>query len=195
MNLINFYISIPFLVGIYLMMYQVSVFLLLIGTCFKNKVKSESYNLLYVLNTLAAWSSLFIVLAYVAEFFISWHDQNPYAWYAFKGEKTQIYWTWIFSINLLCFALGLLLFFRKLRIKRWFTLLFFLSSCGFVFERIVIYITSLYRDYLPSSWSAYYENWYPLYLYGFAVIILLLVVIYLWAKKKRRLPFPSVFLK
>lgn len=26
------------------------------------------------------------------------------------------------------------------------------------YERIVIFITSLYRDYLPSSWSVYYDN-------------------------------------
>ena len=26
------------------------------------------------------------------------------------------------------------------------------------YERIVIFITNLYRDYLPSSWSVYYDN-------------------------------------
>jgi molybdopterin-containing oxidoreductase family membrane subunit len=29
-------------------------------------------------------------------------------------------------------------------------------NIGMWFERFVIIVTSLYRDYLPSSWSAYY---------------------------------------
>lgn len=195
MNLISFYISVPFLVGIYLMIYQFAITVLLIGTFFKNKLKSESYNLLYVFNTLAAWSSLFVVLAYVAGLFMAWYGQNPYEWYAFSGQMTWEYWIWFFIINLLSFLLGFLLFFRKLRISRWFTLLFFLSNCSFFFERIAIFITSLYRDYVPSSWSGYSEHTSWRYLYSYALIILLLVVIYLRAKKKGRLPFPSVFLK
>jgi len=177
------------------MLYQVVVILLLVGTLFRNKIKSESYNLLYVFNTLAAWSSLLVVLAYVAELFMAWYGQNPYEWYAFSEQVNLEYWILFFVINLLSFLFGFLMFFRKLRTKRWFTLLFFLSNFGFFYERIVIFITNLYRDYLPSSWSTYYENAYPRNLYSIAVIILLLIVIYVWAKKKGRLPFPSVFLK
>ena len=195
MNLINFYISVPFFVGIYLVFYQFSVILLLTGTLFKNKIKTESYNLLYVFNTMAAWCSLFIFLSYVSEFFVAWYGQNPYEWFAFKESGTSINWKLIFIINLLSFVLGLLLFFRKLRISRWFTLLFFLSCCGFIYERLVIFITSLFRDYIPSSWSTYYDPVDSRKLYAYGVIILLLILLYLWAKKKGRLPFPSVFLK
>jgi molybdopterin-containing oxidoreductase family membrane subunit len=177
------------------MIYQVVVILLLVGTLFKNKVKSESYNLLYIFNTLAAWFSLLIVLVYIAELFMTWYGQNAYEWYAFKAPITLEYWIWVFIINLLSFLLGLLMFFRKLRIKRWFTLLFLLSNCSILYERIVIFITSLYRDFLPSAWSTYYENTGTQYLYSIAVILLSLVLIYVWANKKRRLPFPSVFLK
>jgi hypothetical protein len=193
MKLFNFYISIPFLVSVYLMVYQIAVILLLSGTLFKNKIKTESYNLLYVFNTLAAWSSLFLLLSYGFELFIAWYGQNPYEWYAFKKDTAGIELKLILIINLLSFVLGLLLFFRKLRINRFFTLLFFLSSCGFIYERVVIFITSLYRDYLPSSWSTYYDPVHSGYVY--AEIILLFVLVYVWAKKKGRLPFPSVFLK
>jgi len=46
---------------------------------------------------------------------------------------------------------------RKLRRNIWVT--FFMSiivNIGMWFERFVIIVTSLYRDYLPSSWSPYY---------------------------------------
>lgn len=195
MRLISFYISLPFFTSAFLMMYQVVVILLLIGTLFRNKIKSESYNLLYVFNTLAAWSSLVVVLAYAAEFFIAWYGQNPYEWDAFSEQVNQDFWIWFFVINLLSFLLGFLFFFRKMRTKRWFILLFYLSNFGFFYERIVIFITGLYRDYLPSSWSSYSADMYPKYVYSFGLIILLLAFIYIWAKKKRRLPFPSVLLK
>ncbi len=194
-SVVSFYIAIPFFVGIYLVIYQLAVILLFAGTFFKNKVKPESYNLLYVFNTLAAWCSLFFLLALAAEFFMAWYGQNQYEWYAFKENGSWEFWTVIPIINLLSFILGLLLFFRKFRISIWFTLLFFLSNSCFFYERIVIFITSLYRDYLPYSWSAYYENAHPYNLYSFPLIILLLVLIYLRSKKKGRLPFPSVFLK
>jgi len=193
-QLISFYISVPYFVGLYLGMYQLIVILLLIRTFFKNKIKSASYNLLYVFNTMAAWCSLLLFLAYASEFFMAWYGQDPYEWYAFKGNEDSEFWTWVFVSNILSILLGLLFFFRKLRINRWFTLLFFLSGFGFFYERMIIRITSKYRDYLPSSWSTYYDiNSWDLYAYG--VIILLLVLIYVWAKKKGRLPFPSVFLK
>jgi hypothetical protein len=194
-QLISFYISVPFFVSVYLIVYHIVVILILAGTLFRNKIKSESYNLLYVFNTLAAWCSLFVFLTYGAEYFAAWYDQNSYEWYAFKSNVPDGYWTMISAVYLLSFILGLLLFFRKLRIKRWFTLLFYLSSFSFLFEKIVIFITGFYRDYLPSSWSPYTGNMYPRYVYNFGLIILLLVVIYVWAKKKGRLPFPSVFLK
>jgi molybdopterin-containing oxidoreductase family membrane subunit len=47
--------------------------------------------------------------------------------------------------------------FKKMRRNIWVT--FFMSilvNIGMWFERFVIIVTSLYRDYLPSSWSPYY---------------------------------------
>jgi hypothetical protein len=47
--------------------------------------------------------------------------------------------------------------FRKMR--RNLTVTFFMSilvNVGMWFERFVIIVTSIYRDYLPSSWATYY---------------------------------------
>ena len=191
MNLISLYSVVPFFFSTYLLIYQFAVILLLTGTLFKNKIKTESYNFLYVFNTLIPWAYLFSFLAYGAELFIAWYGQNPYESYAFKEGGRP--WKWFLIIDLLSSLMALLMFFRKLRISRWFTLLFFFSCCGFIYEKIVIFITGLYRDYLPSSWSTYYDPLHTLYVYS--MILILLVLLYLWAKKKGRLPFPSVFLK
>ena len=48
--------------------------------------------------------------------------------------------------------------FRKMR--RNLVVTFFMSvivNIGMWFERFVIIVTSIYRDYLPSSWSVYYS--------------------------------------
>ena len=48
--------------------------------------------------------------------------------------------------------------FRKMRRNLFVT--FFMSvlvNIGMWFERFVIIVTSIYRDYLPSSWSVYYS--------------------------------------
>jgi len=52
-----------------------------------------------------------------------------------------------------------LMWFRKLRRSLLFT--FFISivvNIGMWFERYVIIVTSLHRDYLPSSWSMHYPS-------------------------------------
>jgi len=174
----NFYISVPFFVGTYMLLYPITIILILTGTLFKNRIKSESYNLLFVFNTMAAWCSLLLFIFYVAELFIAWYGQNPYEWYAFRENRPGMSWTWFWIISLLSFLMGLLLFFRKLRIKRWFTLLFLLSLSGSFFEKIVILITRQYRDYLPSAWTDIPNELYYQYIVCFAIIALLLVLIY-----------------
>ena len=49
---------------------------------------------------------------------------------------------------------------RKLRRNIWVT--FFMSiivNIGMWFERFVIIVTSLHRDFIPSSWAMFYPTW------------------------------------
>jgi hypothetical protein len=51
-----------------------------------------------------------------------------------------------------------LFFFNRHRIKVSYTIIsILLLTFVYNYERLIIYITSLYRDYLPSSWSTYYD--------------------------------------
>ncbi len=51
-----------------------------------------------------------------------------------------------------------LFWFRKLRRNILFTFIMsIVVNIGMWFERFVIIVSSLYRDYLPSSWSIYYR--------------------------------------
>lgn len=51
-----------------------------------------------------------------------------------------------------------LFFFNRHRTKVSLTIIsILLLTLLYNYERLIIYITSLYRDYLPSSWSTYYD--------------------------------------
>jgi hypothetical protein len=58
------------------------------------------------------------------------------------------------------------MWFKKLRRSLLFT--FFISivvNIGMWFERFVIIVTSIHRDYLPSSWSMFYPTWTDIGIY------------------------------
>lgn len=95
-------------------------------------------------------------LAYMTELFMSWYSGVEYEQYAFLNRATGPYW-WAYVIMITCNVVSSqLLWIKKLRTSLMFT--FFLSiviNIGMWFERFVIIVTSLHRDYLTSSWTMY----------------------------------------
>ncbi len=94
--------------------------------------------------------------AYLTELFTAWYSQNPYEQYAFANRALGPYY-WSYWSMMTCNVISPQLFWvRKLRRNVWFT--FFMSiviNCGMWFERFVIIVTSLHRDFIPSSWAMY----------------------------------------
>ncbi|MGG9960509.1 hypothetical protein [Ferruginibacter sp. SUN106] len=184
-----------FFSGTYMQLHLFAAILFLLGATFlKGNYKTESYNLLYVFNTLAAWCILLYLLFYLGELFLAWYGQNSYEWYAFSSDNTSVINTlpWMLVKIYFPVVLGLLLFFRKLRSNRWFTFIFLLVTNIDLIEKLY---NRFSRDYLPSYWS--FPGLISLLdiLLGYLVILILLVVIYFIAKKRNKLPCPSVFLK
>ncbi|HOJ02713.1 MAG TPA: polysulfide reductase NrfD [Bacteroidota bacterium] len=94
--------------------------------------------------------------AYIMEFFIAWYSGNIYEVFAFVNRGFGNY-AWAYWIMFLCNVITPQLFwFRKIR--RSIPMMFILSifvNIGMWFERFVITVTSLSRDFLPSSWDYY----------------------------------------
>ena len=60
---------------------------------------------------------------------------------------------------LFAFVFQTIFFFNRHRPKISLTIIsVLLLTVVYNYERLVIFITNLYRDYLPSSWSVYYDN-------------------------------------
>jgi Ni/Fe-hydrogenase subunit HybB-like protein len=95
-------------------------------------------------------------LAYSTEFFIAWYSGNPYEQFVFMNRAMGPF-AWAYWIMVSCNVLTpQLLWFKKIRSN--FLIVFILSifiNIGMWFERFVIIVTSLHRDFLPSSWSTY----------------------------------------
>src|SRR5256885_7697992 len=98
--------------------------------------------------------------AYLTELFTAWYSQNPYEQYAFANRALGPYY-WSYWSMMTCNVISPQLFWvRKLRRNVWFT--FFMSiviNCGMWFERFVIIVTSLHRDFIPSAWAMYSPTW------------------------------------
>ena len=99
--------------------------------------------------------------AYLSELFVAWYSGNAYEWWAFRQNRVNIFspYGWAYYGMMFCNVASPQLFWsRKLRRNVLFT--FFMSvliNVGMWFERFVIIVTSIYRDYLPSSWTIYYS--------------------------------------
>ena len=92
--------------------------------------------------------------AYITEFFIAWYSQVEYEQYAFLNRATGPY-AWAYWTMMSCNLLFPQFFWIK-RLRRSIPFLFLTSivvNIGMWFERFVITVTSLHRDFLPSSWD------------------------------------------
>jgi molybdopterin-containing oxidoreductase family membrane subunit len=97
-------------------------------------------------------------VAYLTELFISWYSGVEYESYAFINRFSGPY-AWSYWMMMTCNVISPQLFWFK-KIRTSLTATFILSivvNIGMWFERFVIIVSSLYRDYLPSSWSIYYR--------------------------------------
>ncbi len=104
--------------------------------------------------------------AYSLEFFIAWYSGNEYERYAFVnrafGPYAWAYWT-MFSCNVF---VPQLFWFAKMRRNLIVTFIVsILVNIGMWFERFVIVITSLHRDFLPANWGYFIPTWVDICMY------------------------------
>jgi len=104
--------------------------------------------------------------AYGMEFFIAWYSGNPYELYAFQNRAFGPYW-WSYWTMITCNVVSPHFFWSKrLRTNLWFVFVIsIVVNIGMWFERFVIIVTSLHRDYLPSNWAYYSPTWVDIWTY------------------------------
>ena len=112
------------------------------------------------MNIIILVTGTIVGFAYITEFFIAWYSGVVYEQYAFLNRATGPYW-WAYWIMMSCNLIFPQAFWVK-RLRRSIPFMFLVSittNIGMWFERFVITVTSLHRDYLPSSWDYYSPTW------------------------------------
>jgi Ni/Fe-hydrogenase subunit HybB-like protein len=113
------------------------------------------------MNKVIVLTGSIVGIAYLTELFIAWYGQNPYEIAAFFENRGNIFspYGWSYYLMMFCNVVSPQLFWSK-KLRRNITVTFFMSiivNIGMWYERFVIIVTSVYRDFLPSSWSTYYS--------------------------------------
>lgn len=141
-------------------------------------------NHLEKMNKILLATGMMVGYAYAMEFFIAWYSGNTFEMFVFinraMGPYAWAYWTMV-SCNVI---FPQLFWFKKIRRSIPVTMvLVILVNVGMWFERFVIIVTSLHRDFLPSSWAMYYPTMIDAGLllgsFGFFFTFLLLFLKYL----------------
>jgi len=101
-------------------------------------------------------TGMIVVYGYVNEAFFAWYSANPYEGYMMLNRMTGPYAPFYWSLIAINACMIQLFWFRRVRDNV--ALLFVLSlfvNVGMWLERFIIIVTSLHRDFLPSSWDMY----------------------------------------
>jgi len=101
-------------------------------------------------------TGLIVVYGYMTEAFMAWYSGNPFERYMYWNRVTGHYW-WAYWALLLCnLATPQLMWFKRFRTSvGWLFFVAMVVNVGMWLERFVIVVTSLHRDFLPSSWGIY----------------------------------------
>ena len=95
-------------------------------------------------------------VAYITELFVAWYSGVEYEQYAFLNRATGPY-AWAYWAMMSCNVFSpQFMWFKRLRTSIMFSFIIsIVVNIGMWFERFVIIVTSLHRDYLPSSWTMF----------------------------------------
>ena len=102
-------------------------------------------------------TGMIVVYGYAMEAFFAWYSAAPYETFMMYNRAISGPYWWSYWLLILCNGASIqLLWFKRFRESPfWLFIISLVVSVGMWLERFVIIITSLNRDYLPSSWGMY----------------------------------------
>jgi molybdopterin-containing oxidoreductase family membrane subunit len=114
-----------------------------------------------LMNIIIIITGSIVGIAYITELFIAWYSGVEYEGYAFYN-RVQGPYAWAYWSMMTCNVVSPQLFWIK-KIRTSIAATFILSiivNIGMWFERFVIIVISLHRDYIPSSWTMFHPTMY-----------------------------------
>ncbi len=113
------------------------------------------------MNKVIIATSMMVGYSYGVEFFISWYSGAPVEQFIFINRAFGPY-AWAYWVMVSCNVfIPQLFWFKKIRRSiPAMMVIVILVNVGMWFERFVIVVTSLHRDFLPSSWGMFIPTIY-----------------------------------
>jgi molybdopterin-containing oxidoreductase family membrane subunit len=111
---------------------------------------------LELMNKIMLVTGMLVGYAYGMEFFTAWYSGSQYERYVFLNRATGPY-AWAYWSMISCNVLSPQVFWSA-KLRRSIPVMFVVSiliNIGMWFERFVIIVTSLHRDFLPSAWGMF----------------------------------------
>jgi molybdopterin-containing oxidoreductase family membrane subunit len=136
-------------------------------------------------------TGLIVCYGYAMEAFYGFYSANQYEQFMIRnriwdGPYAWTYWALIFCNGLTPQTLWV----KRLRTNTtWLFIMALIVSVGMWLERFVIIVTSLHRDFLPSSWDMYYPTFWDFSTF-FGTVGLFILLFFLFV---RLLPMISIF--
>jgi Ni/Fe-hydrogenase subunit HybB-like protein len=99
--------------------------------------------------------------AYLSELFIAWYGGNKFELDAFMLRIKDGPYVWAYIAMMFCNVVSPQIFwFKKMR-QNWFVVFLVCNfvNAGMWFERFVIIVTTLARDFVPGAWDMFHPTW------------------------------------
>ena len=129
-------------------------------------------------------TGLMLAYSYMCEIFVAWYSANPNEQYTYLLARPLGSYAWLYWImTVINIGTPQLFWWRRLRTH---PVVLFLAGTliwiGMWMERFIIIVTSLYHDFLPSSWHLYAPTWvdWGLLLGSVGVFFLLFLAFLRW---------------
>jgi Ni/Fe-hydrogenase subunit HybB-like protein len=123
--------------------------------------------------------------AYLMELFVAWYSGSLYEFDAFKWRILFGPATWAYYAMFFCNVIAPQAFWwKKCRENLWIVMIVCMFvNAGMWYERFVIIVTTLMRDFLPGAWDDYHPTWVEIWTFigtiGFFTMLFLLFCRYL----------------
>ncbi len=125
---------------------------------------------LELMNKFILGTAWLVGYAYAMEFFVAWYSGNEYEQFVFLNNRLNPfeapYW-WSYWAMVICNVIIPQVYWWK-RMRTSIPVMFVVSifvNIGMWFERFVIIVTSLHRDFLPSAWGVFHPTWVDICMY------------------------------
>ena len=126
-------------------------------------------------------TGLFVTYGYAMEKFFAWYSASTYEGYMIENRLSGPYAPYYWALILCNVVAPQLLWIKKVRLSPyWLFGVSMFINVGMWLERFIIVVTSLHRDYMPSSWDMYHATWWDVGLFagtiGFFLMMMLLFI-------------------